>query len=49
MVTNEVKRTKLGGKMSKKLGKRLIFIHCNKRKEGTVIPSFTYSLTETTL
>lgn len=34
MVTNEVKRTKLGGKMSKKLGKRLIFIHCNKKKGG---------------
>lgn len=32
MVTNEVKRTKLGGKMSKKLGKRLIFIHCNKKE-----------------
>ena len=48
MVTNEVKRTKLGGKMSKKLGKRLIFI-VTKRKEGTVIPSFTCSLTETTL
>ena len=34
MVTNEVKRTKLGGKMSKKQGKRQIFIHCNKKKGG---------------
>ena len=34
MVTNEVKRTKLGGKMSKKLGQRLIFIQCNKKKGG---------------
>lgn len=34
MVTTEVKRTKLRGKMSKKQGKRQIFIHCNKKKGG---------------
>ena len=33
MVTTKVKRTKRG-KMSKKQGKRLIFIHCNKKKGG---------------
>ncbi len=48
MVTNEVKRTKLGGKMSKKLGKRLIFIHCNKKKGGNCDSLLLRSLTETT-
>lgn len=34
IVTTKVKRTKIGGKMSKKQGKRLISIHCNKKKGG---------------